>query len=360
MDFDQIAGDIVVQVIEHLLILFDLLVDSGAGLEKRLHGQGKILPGDLGHPFHFLEHLGHGDRRGAEDALIEIVQPHLLIFGVLAGHQLFRQADQQLRKGEKQQSSHDVKADMRKRNLQLGIRRQAFDQLHIRQEKADGDKHQCPDHIEHQMDHCRAFARTVGADRREHGGDTGADVLAEQDINHPAQADSAAAGQRLQNADRRGGGLNDGRENRPGEDSQHRIGEGPHQLDEHRLILEGAHGPRHHIHAGKEDAESHDYHADMLREFFTKKHHQDHADEQGDQREVVDLQADQEAGDGGADIGAHDDIDGLAQLEKTCVEKPHHHDGRGGGGLNGARHHQADQHAEQWVGGDPLEQGFEA
>ena len=98
----------------------------------------------------------------------------------------------------------------------------------------------------------------------------------------------------------------------------------------------------------------------MLREFFTKKHHQDHADEQGDQCEVVDLQADQEAGDGGADIGAHDDIDGLAQLEKTCVEKPHHHDGRGGGGLNGARHHQADQHAEQWVGGDPLEQGFEA
>lgn len=94
VDFDQIAGDVVVEIVDNLLVLLDLLMNRGIRLKKILHGQSKIVPGNLRHPFDLFHHLGDRDGGSTQNPLVQIVQPHLFKFRILAGHQFFRQPNQ--------------------------------------------------------------------------------------------------------------------------------------------------------------------------------------------------------------------------------------------------------------------------
>lgn len=49
-----------------------------------------------------------------------------------------------------------------------------------------------------------------------------------------------------------------------------------------------------------------------------------------------------------------------SSLSSPALRKPDHHDGGGRGGLDGPGDHHAHQNAQQWVGGDFLQQPLEA
>ena len=71
--------------------------------------------------------------------------------------------------------------------------------------------------------------------------------------------------------------------------------------------------------------------------------------------EGITLQAwkrEQPAGNGGTDVGAHDDADGLAELEDAGVDQAHHDDGGGGGGLDGRGDQSAQQNALEHAAGE--------
>ena len=101
----------------------------------------------------------------------------------------------------------------------------------------------------------------------------------------------------------------------------------------------------------------------------------DHDDADGgeDGREVVGLQeghddivtseagqGEQPGRDGGADVGAHDNIDSLTQLHDAGVDEADDHDGGGGGGLDDGRDEGAEEDTAQRAAGQMLEQALQA
>ena len=112
------------------------------------------------------------------------------------------------------------------RTMGLADRAQHYPQdVYKRQEQHRADD------VEHQVDDRGALGAAVRADGREHRRDARADVLAEQHIHRARQADQAVIGQRLQNADGRGGRLDDSRERSAREDAEKRVREARHQRD---------------------------------------------------------------------------------------------------------------------------------
>lgn len=81
-----------------------------------------------------------------------------------------------------------------------------------------------------------------------------------------------------------------------------------------------------------------------------QKHHHRHADKGEERRQHSHIQGDQLSGDGGADIGPHNDPYRLPQGHHARVDKAHHHHGRGRGGLDDCSDDRAHQYAQQSVG----------
>ena len=65
-------------------------------------------------------------------------------------------------------------------------------------------------------------------------------------------------------------------------------------------------------------------------------------------------------GDGGTDVGAHDDADGLPELEDPGVDQAHHDDGGGRGGLDGAGDQGTQQHSLKDIVGQFFQSLFQA
>ena len=80
---------------------------------------------------------------------------------------------------------------------------QRLDKLRERERHADHGEDARPDQVEEQVDDGGALRVAPGADRGQHRGDAGADVLAEEDVNRARQADEPAVRQRLEDPHRR-------------------------------------------------------------------------------------------------------------------------------------------------------------
>ena len=200
------------------------------------------------------------------------------------------------------------------------------------------------DDVEQQVDNCGAFCVAAGADGSQNSCNTSADILAEQDINCAAQIDNAALGQSLQNTDRSRRGLNDSRKDSTGQNAENRVGETGHQRHKRFGITQRHHRTAHHFHADKQNAEAGNDLSPMACLRIFEKHHKRHTDESKQRRQFTYIERNQLAGNRGADIGAHDDPNGLAQRHHAGVDKAYHHNRRGRGGLNDSGDDSADGH----------------
>ena len=82
-------------------------------------------------------------------------------------------------------------------------------------------------------------------------------------------------------------------------------------------------------------------------------HH--HAQEGKYRRHGADVQRDELSGNGGANIGAHDDPYRLLQCHHAGVYKPHYHDGRCRRRLNHRRDAGTHSHTQEAVGSQPFQ-----
>ena len=104
-----------------------------------------------------------------------------------------------------------------------------------------------------------------------------------------------------------------------------------HQADKCLGIPQGNHSGAHHIHTDEQYAKARHDLTDGVEFGIFKKYNQHHAGKGNQRRQHSHIQRDQKAGDGGADIGAHDNPDCLSQCHHTGIDKPHDHNGGGRG-----------------------------
>ena len=179
------------------------------------------------------------------------------------------------------------------------------------------------------MDDSCPLGIAAGSNGSQYRCDAGTDILAEQDINRTGQADQSAVGQRLQNADRSGGRLDDRCKNGAGQDPKQGIGKPCHQIDKRLGIPQRSHGGTHHIHTDEQHPKARHDPPDGMEFRIFKKYNQNHAGKSDQGRQRAYIQRNQKAGDGCADIGSHDDPGCLGQCHHTGIDKSHHHNGSG-------------------------------
>ena len=71
------------------------------------------------------------------------------------------------------------------------------------------------------------------------------------------------------------------------------------------------------------------------------------------------VQSGEPGGDGGTDIGTHDDTHGLPQQHGAGIDEAHDHDGGGGGGLNDGGYDKSQKQSLEAVGGQIPQNGLE-
>ena len=178
----------------------------------------------------------------------------------------------------------------------------------------------------------------------------------------------------MQDTHRSRGALDDGGDAGANQHAQDGVLKGSEELSKGRAVLKGSHSGLHGEHTLEEDTEAQEDLTDDLALGALGDHEdQDtYNGDQGSQGAGLD-EAQQEAGafavfqiaqtedltgDGGTDVGAHDDAHSRAELEDTGVNHTDHDNGSGRGALDGCGNGSAQKHAEENVAGELFQRFF--
>ena len=379
----DVAGDLPVQKVDVLLPLGHLGQHGGVAVGHGLEALGHVLPGHGEHPAQLMPQLVDDDGGHTQTALLavgvqggEVFQLHAAVVLRLlgqVGQDTDGQPGQGVAEGQQDQGGADVEAGVDEGNAarrrlgqngrqggaqSAGEHHRAVDHLGDGENQEQQGEDGGADDIEQQVDDGGPLGVPAGAHRGQHGGDAGADVGAEQHKGAAGQGDDPRVGQGLHNAHRGGGGLDDGGEAGAHANAHHGVGEVGDQVDKGRGVPQGRHGGAHHVHADEQHTQTGQDLADVLGLLVLDEDHEHHA-HKGEQRgQGTHVQGDEHTGDGGADVRAHDDPDGLVQRHHAGVDKAHHHDRGGRGGLDGGGDARAHQNAHKAVGRQPFQQGL--
>jgi hypothetical protein len=121
------------------------------------------------------------------------------------------------------------------------------------------------------------------------------------------------------------------------------------------LFGQRLHGVAHDIEPDEEQAEAEDDLADMLDLLIGDEKQENEADEGDGKRKFTDFDGHEPGGDGGADVGTHDDTDGLAERHEAGRYKADDHDGGGAAALEHRGDQRADQDADERIDGEDLQ-----
>ena len=368
-DVGDVLGDLLVEIVDILLGGLRALHALYIPLQHCLEAGGDVLLRHAHHAVELLADLGDIHRGKADGVLLlggrhrhqkSQVHPLLLVF-LAVGQDAHGDLHQISAEGQQQQGGHNIKEGVHVGNLRRRV--VGGHGLHKpgqRRGHADDGEQNGAEHVEHQVDDGGALGVAAGADGGQNGGDTGADVLSEEDVYRAVQADYPTKGQRLQDTHRGGGGLDQSGEGRSRQNADNGVGEGAHQIDKGGPFPQGLHGRAHHLHTDKEHAQAGQNISVVVNLGLLQKDHHGHAHKGEQGSHGAHVQGDELAGDGGADIGAHDDPHRLFQRHHAGVDEAHHHDSGGGGGLDDRGNARAHQDAQEAVGGQPLQNALHA
>ncbi len=340
---------------------------SGEGGYGSVEGSGSALGHFLGQVVAVLQ----GNGGSGQQTFIQLGD----LFGLLGiGDQLADQLLQQAAAGEQNSGTYYVKGGVANGNTQVvGAFHQNSGLHHFFHDPEDGQQEQGADGIEHQVQNggpAGVFGGTYGGQQ---GGDGGTDILAHDDGDSCTVADSAGGGQGLQNTDRCGGGLNNTGQHSAGQDTQDGVGEHQEHVRKPGGVLQILDGTGHGVHTEHQNGEAQENGANILLLAIMGEHLEEDTNEGQDGRKGGGLEKLQEqavtfdaaqgqdpGGDGGTDVGAHDDADGLGQIHQAGVNEADDHNGGGGGGLDHSGDRQTCQEAQQAVGGQLAQQAAQA
>ena len=170
------------------------------------------------------------------------------------------------------------------------------------------------------------------AERREHRRDRGADVVAENDGNGRFQGNESLRAERDGQAHGGGTRLHKQREKHArGKAEQRIVAEGEENI---LPVAQESHGTFHGLHAYEEQAEAEQTFPEMLELSGRTDENEQHPHDDEQICQILDPEGQNLSRDRGADVGAHDDADGLGKIHETGVHEAHRHDGGRAAALN--------------------------
>ncbi len=116
----------------------------------------------------------------------------------------------------------------------------------------------------------------------------------------------------------------------------------------------------HQFQAEEDHPQPHGRHGDVADPISLGKQIDERTDADDWQPVLADLHRQEPAGDRGADVGPHDDADGLGQCHEPAVDESHHHDRRDRAGLNQHGDDRSDRDGQQSVVGHGANQPSQA
>ena len=238
---------------------------------------------------------------------------------------------------------------------QTGHRDLTVDHMGNGEQNEEERKDDRTDYVEHQMDDGGPLGAAAGANGGQNCRDTGADILTEQHEYRAGQPDHTAVSQRLKDTHRGRGRLDYRSKARTSQNTQQRVGEIGHHLNERLRLPQGRHCTAHHIHSDKQHTQTSQNLADVLKLRLLDKDHHGHTNKGKQRGQFTHIQSNQQSSNGGADVGAHDDPNRLIQCHHPGVDKAHHHNCGGRGGLDHRGDRRTYQYAQETVCRQPLQ-----
>ena len=141
-------------------------------------------------------------QRNARRSQESFVQFHRLFGALSVGNHLIRQLFQQGRGRQQQYRTKDIECRMADRNAKVGRRLRKNCGLQDGRQDAERRKpDDCADHVKGQVNERRTLSVFIGAERRQHGGHAGTDILSHDDRDRRTVRDCPRRRQRLKNTD---------------------------------------------------------------------------------------------------------------------------------------------------------------
>ena len=365
-EFDQIAVQQALQLVQRGLGLIEPLQLFGVKLPQQLHRQLVVVPGELTHLHHSIVGPLQRQGRGGQKPLVQYGELPLLR---AARHRKLDQFDQLPMKRQQQGGTGHIEGQMQigdgahvHGGLPEGEAEEGVARIEDDQEKDRADQ------IKGEVDHGGPLGVLGGTYGGEQGGDAGADILPHDQRHGHVEGDHAGGADGLQNAHGGGRTLKQGGDRCTHGNPQEGVGEGGKYRLELRHGLERGHGGGHGVHTDKQQAQPQRDLADaaLVPAFEELVEEDPQYRQNGPQKggveeheqHVVRLdipQPQQLSGDGGADVGPHDDAHGLFQLHDAGVDKAHAHNSGCGGALDQSGDHGAQQDTLPDAVGQPLQ-----
>ena len=342
IEFHQIVADGIGEVIDDGFVFRNGLGVADLIVQHPIHGQADVLPHQLAHPVHLAADLQQGNAGVAHQVHVDEFQPGGILV-LLLGNQLIGELYHQVGAGQQDDRGNHLEEDVHHRHLEHGVRDQPLHQLGIGQEHGDQGHDHAAHHVVDQINHGGPLGIVPGAHGGQDGGHGGADVDTADEIRGKVQRHQSLERQGLQNTHGSRGGLNHRTNQRAHQDTQNgALGTGDKILEPSHLA-QGLHGAAHGVQALEQKAKAQNDLTDVLDlGLFGIEHHKG-AHANAERSNAGHIQGDENAGDGGTDVGTEDDAGGLSQVHDAGVDKAHDHHGGSGGRLN----HDGDKHAQQ-------------
>ena len=372
----------IVRAVREAVYPFLARVDGGGGggvvavqlLEREVY----VLRGERAHAAYRPGGLCHGQGRGDEEFLVQ--------HGELRGLRLLLRVRGDYLDGELHEQVHERQQHNGRGNVEEALEVCYGAAVHrVRHELRydacalqyahDYHEENGAYDVEEDVSHTRALGVSRGSERAEEGrDDAGAYVDAHDERVDELEGHRPRHGERLQHADDGRAALDDDGDRNADDYLEHgHFGKAGQQVNEGLGFSQGGDGISHGHHAGEQYAEAD---ADLAGTFdaaLFDKHDEDDADYErrgGEGRGLEDLEdyvaaglyvheADDLGGDRGADVGAHDDADGLPERQDTRGEKADGEDDGSRGGLDYGRDQHTGQKARERVSRELLQQDAE-
>ena len=375
--FAEVAADLVLHLVAHILDLLDTVEELVEGLLILDTVEFLHLAEHAFHPLaedhDFLLRLQDRDFRGLHDTAANVLQAEFVLFFGLLGldeeaHQLFNLRNEPDQDGGVDHIETGMERCQREGKLGGvllgGIRIQAHDAADHPDEREEENEH--PDdaeHVEHQVRHSGPSRLRIRAHRGEVRRNRGADVLTHNQRDTLIDGDSSRRAQDHRNGHQRRGTLHHGRQDRTDQQEQQYgavIGlETREEGDDGRLAGQVHFHTRllQHSQGKEQEGKAEEEIADVA---VLAQLDQDNARKKGRPHHVCHIEGETGRHDPRThrrtDVRTHDDRNGLGEREQGRVHEGHRHHGGGGGGLDRDGHERTGGNPGETVGGHRAQQ----
>ena len=366
-DFSEILGDLVLDVVGDGLVLDELFIDLLELLGVRLvYGLTHIfeaIVANLAEMHKFGAGLVERKLGGAERTALDILEPEDLLLARRGRdhpcHDLLDHRDEP----DEDQGVDDVEQGVERGHAVrkgghkglpclpvsrgevgdggVGEAEELHHRAHHLQERVEDAEHPAhAEQVEKHMRPCRPLCRDVRYRSRDVGGDGRSDVLAEDHRGGHFEGDVAICHQH--HGDGHGGrrGLehegHEGARDHEYEDGTYAVARQVGQEDAHGVVVQQhGRGLAQGAEAQEEEGEAHDELAEIVVVLPLRcdqeiaQEHERHGDGPEAERPSPEREGEDPGRDRGADVGAHDDADGVGKRQESGVDEAHQHE-RGG------------------------------